>query len=302
MTIQDFKYALSKSSILTCCWLATQLVLLSSLTSHAKQPPWKQIWQDEFNGNKLDDKKWEIFVGNKPHNNERQAYVASRVSVADGNLVLTADDTPHEGKPYSSGKVVSRWAKQYGRWEVRAKLPSTRGTWPAIWILPDWRKHPWPSQGEIDIMENRGDKPFQVSSAFHYGSRQPYKHDFKVKPYTEQIESKPVSYHADFHVYAAEWEKREIRFFVDGDNFWTLRDKDVDGFLSQQTAPMQVILNLAIGGEFVKQAQPDETSVWPQRMLVDYVRVYEQATSAAPPNEEKSATKGKADETGSSNH
>lgn len=279
MTIQFFKYAPSQHSILTCCWLAAQLFLLGFQTTHAKQPTWKQIWQDEFTGTELSEKKWEIFVGSKPHNNEQQAYIASRVHVADGNLVLTADDTPHEGKPYSSGKVVSRWAQQYGRWEVRAKLPSTRGTWPAIWILPDWRKHPWPSQGEIDIMENRGDKPFQVSSAFHYGSRQPYKHDFKYKPYSKQVEGKPVNYHADFHVYAAEWEKREIRFFVDGENFWTLRDEDVDGFLSQQTAPMQVILNLAIGGDFVKQAQPDETSVWPQRMLVDYVRVYERKAS-----------------------
>lgn len=262
-------------------WVATLVLPFTSQATFAKQPTWTQIWGDEFNGKSLDEKKWEIFIGSKPHNNEKQAYVASRVSVADGNLVLIADDTPHEGQPYSSGKVVSRWYKQHGRWEVRAKLPSTRGTWPAIWILPDWRKHPWPSEGEIDIMENRGDQPFQVNGAFHFGSRKPYKHDFKFKLYSKQVEDKPVNYHEGFHVYAAEWEKQEIRFFVDGEKFWTLTDDEVDGFLSQQTAPMQVILNLAIGGDFVKKAQPDESSKWPQRMLVDYVRVYERASKSS---------------------
>ncbi|QDT00830.1 Beta-glucanase precursor [Adhaeretor mobilis] len=246
----------------------------------AKQPVWQQVWAEEFNGPELDKSQWQIAETTKPHNNEQQAYRASHVRVEDGNLVLSATNDSFGGKPFSSGKVVSIQEWRFGRWEVRAKLPSTRGTWPAIWILPDSKKYRWPSQGEIDILENRGDWPHVVSHAFHYGTNPPYTHKFESSPYELAVKGKPVDFHQGYHTYAAEWDKEEIRFFVDGAPSWTVTDEKLDGFLSHQTAPMQVILNLAVGGDYVKEAQPDATSNWPQHMLVDYVRVFQRNSTS----------------------
>lgn len=237
------------------------------------QPGWKLVWSDEFEGAALDTSKWDIIDWTTPHNNERQAYHPDQVTVSGGNLVLTAVDIPYGGKAYRSGKVESKWTKQYGRWEVRAKLPRTQGTWPAIWLLPDGRQYPWPTQGEIDIMENRGDKPTKITSAYHWGPS-PRKRKFLSEKREISRSDRLVDFAEGFHIYAVEWDASELRFFVDDVQFFTINDSDTDGFLSSQSAPAEVLLNIAVGGDYVGDAQPDETSVWPQRMLVDYVRVY----------------------------
>jgi len=240
---------------------------------HAADTDWQLTWSDEFDADRVDESKWTRVEWKTPHNNERQAYDAARATVAEGNLVLTADDTEFGGKPYTSGKVKSKYQQHYGRWEIRAKLPCTKGTWPAIWLLPDVKQSPWPSQGEIDIMEHRGDKPELVTSAFHWGPNF-HGRKFLVDEHEATQADKPVDYTSDFHVYSVEWNKYQIQFFVDDVLHYTIRDADTDGFLSQQAAPVEVHLNVAVGGDYVDQAQPDESSVWPQEMLVDYVRVY----------------------------
>ncbi len=255
--------------IFLVCWIFS----LISSPAHGDSPGWKLVWSDEFEGTSLDTSKWDIIDWTTPHNNERQAYHPDQITVSGGNLVLTAVDIPYGGKAYRSGKVESKWTKQYGRWEVRAKLPKTQGTWPAIWLLPDGRQYPWPTQGEIDIMENRGDKPTRITSAFHWGPS-PRKRKFLSEKREISRSDRLVDFAEGFHTYAVEWDAQELRFFVDEVQFFTINDSDTDGFLSSQSAPAEVLLNVAVGGDYVGDAQPDETSVWPQQMLVDYVRVY----------------------------
>jgi beta-glucanase (GH16 family) len=239
----------------------------------AQTPGWTQIWNDEFDGAALDAAKWTREVTNNPANNEQQAYVTSQVAVAGGNMVITSENIPTNGKPYRSGRVHSNYAQRHGRWEVRADLPTSRGMWPAIWLLPNTSQHSWPSQGEIDILENRGNQPNLTSSAYHYGTNPPFFHDYD---YTEQTTARfgtPVNYHTGFHTYAVEWDASKIRFFVDDVHHWTLYNSDTNGYLGNQTAPMRTMLNTAVGGDFLGDQQPNATTVWPQQFLIDYVRI-----------------------------
>lgn len=261
---------------------ASSLAIVAALASSSWSAPpgWTKTWSDEFDGATLDTSKWDPILWTTPYNNERQAYMPEQVTMSGGNLVLTATNVPYGGKPYRSGKVESKFTQQYGRWEVRAKLPGTRGTWPAIWLLPDTTTYPWPSQGEIDIMENRGNQPTLTSSAYHYGANVGA-HQYKTAEQRTSIDGTLENYHADFHVYAVEWDAKKLRFFVDEVNYLTVYDEDVGGRLSTQTAPVETLLNVAVGGDFLGSAQPNGTSVWPQQMLIDYVRVY--ARDADPP-------------------
>jgi len=271
----------SVSTTLLAVVLACTGGLPAGTYAEAAPPGWRKTWGDEFNDNQIDATKWDLILWTTPFNNEHQAYHPSRVTVSQGNLSLTADGADFEGKSYTSGKVESKFAQQYGRWEVRAKLPSTQGTWPAIWLLPETTTYPWPSQGEIDIMENRGHQPHLTSSAYHWGA------NFQTRRFITQQQQaanggQSENYHTEFHTYAVEWDARKLRFFVDGVHYQTISNAETDGFLGNQTAPMEINLNLAVGGDFVKGAQPDGNSSWPQRMLIDYVRVYQRDDSPPP--------------------
>ena len=252
----------------------------ASLVS-AAPPGWNQTWADEFEGTTVDTTKWDPILWTTPFNNEQQAYHPSRVTVSDGNLVLTADDANFGGKSYTSGKVESKYTQQYGRWEIRAKLPGTQGTWPAIWLLPDTSVYPWPSQGEIDIMENRGHQPELTSSAYHWGP------NFQTRQFTfEEQEAtnggQAENYHDEFHTYAVEWDATKLRFFVDDVHYQTISNARTGGFLGRQSAPVETVLNVAVGGDFLGGEQPNGSSVWPQQMLIDYVRIYERDASPPP--------------------
>ncbi|MEO2049397.1 MAG: glycoside hydrolase family 16 protein [Pirellulales bacterium] len=256
-------------------------VLVGSSIIYAAPAGWNATWSDEFDGTQLDTSKWDPILWTTPFNNEQQAYHPSRATVSGGNLVLTADDANFGGKSFTSGKVESKFEQQHGRWEVRAKLPGTQGTWPAIWLLPDTAQYPWPSQGEIDILENRGNQPELTSSAFHWGP------DFFGRQFVfaEQQATnggQAENHHDDFHTYAVEWSASRLRFFVDDVHYYTISNANTGGFLGNQTAPMELNLNVAVGGDFLGGAQPNESSVWPQQMLVDYVRVYERDTAPPP--------------------
>ncbi len=239
-------------------------------------PGWKVVWSDDFDGDRIDTAKWRVITSTKPTNNSLHAYLPGQVSVAAGNLVITSLNHAFGKLPYRSGQVISKSEQQYGRWEVRAKLPTSRGMWPAIWLLPDIDKYLWPSQGEIDIMENRGDEPNMISSAFHWGTNPPYFHSFVTSNHESISNGARQNYHESFHTYAVEWEPAQIRFFVDGQHHYTVNDANTNGDLSKLSAGMHVVLNIAVGGDFLND--PDATTVWPQQMLIDYVYVYSPAT------------------------
>jgi hypothetical protein len=143
--------------------------------------------------------------------------------------------------------------------------------WPAIWLLAD---APWPSQGEIDIMENRGDSPNLTSSAFHYGVNdgRNFEHNFVFNEQTSVHNGLDVNYHDSYHTYSVEWDPKQIRFMVDDVHHWTVRDSDVGGFLSNNVGEMRLIINTAIGGNFLDD--PDSSTTWPQEFAVDYVHAY----------------------------
>jgi beta-glucanase (GH16 family) len=242
--------------------------------AHAQTHGWDQVWSDEFEGTAVDPAKWAKEVTNNPANNEKQAYIADQVTVSNGNMVITSENIPSGNKPYRSGRVHSNFTKQYGRWEVRADLPTSKGLWPAIWLLPNTDQYNWPSQGEIDIMENRGQQPHLTSSAYHYGTNPPFNHQFRFSEQTMARFGQPVDFHDGFHTYAVEWDATKLRFFVDDLHHWTLFNSDTGGFLGNQSAPMWTMLNTAVGGDFLGPGgQPDGTTVWPQQFLIDYVRI-----------------------------
>ncbi|TWU51036.1 Glucan endo-1,3-beta-glucosidase A1 precursor [Rubripirellula tenax] len=261
------------------------LVLLASLSLSAHsvlaQAPavsgFDLAWLDEFDGMSIDSSKWDVADTNVPTNNSLQDYLPDQVSVSGGNLVITAENSASRGLPYVSGSVISKVAQQYGRWEVRANLPTGKGMWPAIWLLSDTTKNAWPSQGEIDIMENRGDQPNLTSSAFHYGTNPPFSHQFVAKEQQSVAGGSQVNYHNSFHNYAVEWDNKQIRFYVDDVHHATVRDSDTGGFISRQSDGMNVILNLAVGGDFLDN--PDASTPWPQDFRVDHVYAYTKADS-----------------------
>jgi beta-glucanase (GH16 family) len=259
--------------------LIASTILFDCQVSSAATDAWTQVWADEFNGSAVNTTNWRNLQWTEPYNNERQAYVPSQASVLGGMLTITATNQPFGGKQYRSARLESNYSNQYGRWEIRAKLPSTKGTWPAIWLLPNGAQYPWPSQGEIDILENRGQQPNLTSAAFHYGPNS-NSHQYKYDENTTARFGQPVNYHDSFHTYTVEWDAQKIRYFIDDVNWYTLYDSEVNGTISQN-APMETVLNVAVGGDFLggSDQQPDGSSIWPQTMQVDYVRVFERDNS-----------------------
>jgi beta-glucanase (GH16 family) len=173
-----------------------------------------------------------------------------------------------------------------GRIEARIDLPTTQGMWPAFWMNPNQVQ--WPLGGEIDIMENKGAFPTVVSSAFHW-QKDPgpccNNHQFVAQNYHTFVNGVPVDFSIGFHTYTAEWDKNpttnvnEIRFYVDGAKFFTVDENDPNlPAMSDAnfTTAKNIILNLAVGGDF--GGDPNGTTVFPQKMLVDYVRVWHRPT------------------------
>ncbi|MFT5300176.1 MAG: beta-glucanase (GH16 family) [Mariniblastus sp.] len=231
-------------------------------------------WFDEFDSNTLNTELWTAANTNVTTNNSLQDYLPEQVSVETGNLVIRSENSPSRGLPYRSGLVTSNTTQKHGRWDVRAKLPTSKGMWPAIWLLAD---APWPSQGEIDIMENRGDEATMTSSAFHYGTNPPFSHQYKTKNQTTVRDGVDANYHNDFHTYSVEWDPNQIRFYVDDVHHWSVRDSEVGGFLSGNVGDMRLIINTAVGGEFLDN--PDDSTVWNQEFKIDYVHAYSKSNA-----------------------
>lgn len=239
-------------------------------------PDYQLMWSDEFNYNGLpDDSKWSYDVGGSGWgNNEAQYYTNARLQnseVKDGYLHITAIKEDFEGKKYTSARLVTRtkgdWL--YGRFVVRAKLPKGTGMWPAIWMLPtDWAYGGHPASGEIDIMENLGYIPYWIAATFH---TQLY--TYKLLTYKQEIINISDCY-SEFHNYILEWEPSECRVYVDSKLYNTFKN-DGAGF---QTWPFDkrfhLLLNVAVGGTFGGPQGIDD-SIFPQSMVVDYVRVYQ---------------------------
>ena len=250
-------------------------------SSHAKL-----VWSDEFNGTALDTGKWHYDTAfNKQgwFNKEQQYYSAGRPeNFRLGGGVLTIE-ARHEkldpakypdwgGQNYTSGRIYSQGAGwTYGFYEIRAKLPCAPGTWPAIWMLPT-NMVKWPDDGEIDIMEQVGAEPNLIYASLHTGM-------FNHVKGTQRSAQKPVPTScADFHIYQLDWRPDEILIGVDGQGILRVANDQPGGKGAWPfNVPFRMILNLAIGGDWAGAKGIDDAAM-PQRMDVDYVRVWQVPT------------------------
>ena len=235
----------------------------------------KLVWSDEFEYTGLPDtSKWSYDVGGHGWgNNESQYYTQNRLEnarVENGVLIIEARREGFQGRSYTSARVISKdkgdW--KYGRFEIRAKLPRGRGTWPAIWMLPtDWVYGGWPASGEIDIMEHVGYEMNIIHGTIHTDR---FNHTKGT-----QIGSSLLARNVDteFHVYAMEWRPDRIDIFLDGKRYFTVSN-DGSGFEAWPfDQRFHLLMNIAVGGNW-GGAQGIDDSIFPQRMEIDYVRVY----------------------------
>ncbi len=250
---------------------------------------WTLVWSDEFDGPGIDATKWEHEVNGRGGGNHELQYYTDRASnsfVENGCLVIQAlreDYTGPDGtRAYTSARLrtLNKGDWLYGRFEIRAKLPTGQGLWPAIWMLPsDWAYGSWAASGEIDIMELLGHQPNKVYGTLHYGGTAPDNvhtgADFSLGSgdFTNQ-----------FHVFALEWEPNEIRWQVDGNWYakqtaWRTAGADYPAPFNRR---FHLLLNVAVGGDW--PGSPDDKTEFPQRMVVDYVRVYKPAPDPPGPN------------------
>ena len=257
------------------------VILLVLISGHANAQFKKLVWSDEFNVNGLPDStKWGYDLGTGCPticgwgNHELQYYtskVAKNARVENGMLIVEAHKETMPGATYSSARLVTKnkgdW--KYGRIDVRAKLNVGLGSWPAIWMLPtDWKYGAWPMSGEIDIMENVGYWPDSIVGTVHTNAYNGMKGTQKTKG----LGFKDLA--TAFHVYSIEWEASEIRFYIDNKLYNQFKNtgKSIDEWPFDQR--FHVILNIAVGGDFGGKMGVDE-SIFPRRMTVDYVRVYQ---------------------------
>lgn len=257
--------------------LLAWMLVLAAIAAEPGLSGWQLIWQDEFNGSELDRSKWEFEVNaDGGGNNELQYYITNNVRVSGGFLTIEA-----KRERYGKGRTVRQFTSSrirtkgkgdwlYGRLDVRAKLPEGRGMWPAIWMLPtDERYGGWPHSGEIDIMELLGHRPKEVHGTLHYSDR---KGDHAYTGTNHVL--KAGTFAQDFHLFRLEWEPQEIRWYVDDElyetqNRWSSRTNRFPAPFDQR---FHLIFNLAVGGNW--PGNPDKTTLFPQSMVVDYVRVY----------------------------
>jgi beta-glucanase (GH16 family) len=228
-------------------------------------------WNDEFDGPQLDRGKWVEETGGHGFGNNELEYYTDRgwnVRVSGGNLQIEARREDRDGRHYTSARIRTAGLKErtYGRYEARIKIPRGKGIWPAFWLLgANCKDNDWQRCGEIDIMENIGTEPALIHGTMHgpgyYGDQ----------GFGQTSALASGAYADDYHVYALEWEPREVRWYRDGVLYHTARPDLVKGQWVFDH-PFFVILNLAVGGNW--PGSPDATTTFPQRMLVDYVRVY----------------------------
>lgn len=235
---------------------------------------WTLVFSDEFDApGAPDPAKWGYEVG-YIRNKEAQYYTSrpENVRVEAGHLLIEGRKEIYEGFGYTSASVNTqgRFEFLYGRVEVRAKLPAGIGAWPAIWMLGTNRAQVgWPACGEIDVMENVGFDPLRIHGSVHTAA---YNHTIGTQKTATVTVTDPSN---DFHVYAMEWFADRIDIFVDGQKYFTFRNEGTGSRTWPFDQPQYLLINLAIGGSWGGQKGIDG-SRFPQRYLIDYVRIYQQ--------------------------
>lgn len=277
---------------LICLTLPINSRLSPSIVVKAAPPTvWSLVWSDEFNGPSgapVDATKWTAEVGGGGWGNNELEYYTSRVDnsyQSGGTLVIKAIKEHYTGsdfvtREYTSARLITRnkFSPQYGRFEARIKLPFGQGIWPAFWMLGNnIGTVGWPQCGEIDILENIGREPTIIHGTIHGPG---YSGEFGIGASYSLPNNQRF---ADaFHTFAVEWEPNVVRFYCDGILYKTLTPANLPaGKTWVYDHPFFILMNLAVGGYW--PGYPDATTVFPQTMLVDYVRVYQRTTTSSTP-------------------
>ncbi len=239
-------------------------------------PGYTLAWSDEFAGTNLDMTVWNQETGNGSNgwgNNELEFYTNSpkNTLVSNGNLIIEARKEPMGGFNYSSARLTTQNKKtfKFGRIDIRAKLPVSKGIWPALWMLgANITSVSWPACGEIDIMELIGTYPGRVSGTMHW-KKGDGSHGSKGSSYN--LPSGDFS--QQFHVYSIIWAQDIIKWYVDDILCLTVTSADAGAAFYPFNANQFFIFNVATGGDW--PGPPDASTPFPQRMFVDYVRVFQ---------------------------
>lgn len=265
----SFKMATHNTSLVARCWCC---VLLAALAVNAG---WVMTWNDEFNGDQIDETRWNVYNNWSQLSNQVEIYIEKNAYVQNGNLMLKVTKEPYlfEGLLYNftSGKVDSlhKFSQKFGRWEFKAKLPNVyaSGVHPALWLLGE---SCWPVGGEIDVMEQTCNyKNVYTTSTLHFG-KECGKDLSHVRPseFPSPRSGVTVNFTSDYHVFSAEWNSSHISYFVDS-NCTLVLPASTNVSIPQND--MFIIISAAV---MRAQSFPQPDWVWPVFHIVDYVRVY----------------------------
>ena len=244
----------------------------------ASYPGYTLTWSDEFNGTSLDAGAWSNESGDGCPglcgwgNNELEYYTAppNNLFFQDGKMIIEARQETFGGKSYTSSRIKTQGKQsfKYGRIDIRAILPKGKGIWPAFWLLPQDNVYGgWPKSGEIDMMENMGSEPSKVVGTLHYGPG-------PGSTYISRNYSVPgPNLNDQFHLFSLEWKQDQIKWYVDDVLYSTINKADLGGLNYPFNEKFFLIINLAVGGNF--SGNPDASTLFPQWLIVDYIRVYQ---------------------------
>ena len=236
------------------------------------------LWSDEFDQAQVNPATWSYETGDGCPalcgwgNNELQYYssAADNLFFQDGKMIIEARAEKFGGKDYTSSRIKTQGKKafKFGRIDIRALLPVGKGVWPAFWMLPEDNVFGgWPRSGEIDMMEYLGSEPSKVLGTLHYGPG-------PGSTYLTKTTTLPSgTFNDKFHVFSLEWEEDEIRWYIDQNLYATINKADIGNNNYPFNERFFFIINMAVGGNL--PGSPDASTVFPQHLIVDYIRVYQ---------------------------
>ncbi|MEM7368383.1 MAG: family 16 glycosylhydrolase [Bacteroidota bacterium] len=233
------------------------------------------VWADEFEGTSINTDNWTHEIGGHGWGNEESQYYTDREDnsyVSNGNLIIEAKLESFSGSAYTSARMITlnKQSFQYGRVDIRAILPEGQGIWPALWMLGNnFPTVGWPACGEIDIMELLGHEPEKTHGTAHWGAQgQGFSHNKSGSLVLQE-----GKFSDEYHVFSIIWEPGSIKWLLDDEEFHTVTNADVNGAYPFD-AEFFFIFNIAVGGRW--PGYPDATTQFPQQMLVDYIRVFQE--------------------------
>lgn len=241
---------------------------------------YRLVWEDDFIGEVLDGSSWTFQKGTGSEyglygwgNNELQYYRTENTRLENGYLKITAKKENFHDQSYTSSRLytIGKKSFQYGRFDIRAKLPTTQGMWPALWMLGEnIGSIGWPRCGEIDIMEVVGKQPRHLLGTLHWHNED---RNQKVQAGGEiYLNTEKAGFDQEFHVFSIEWDSKEIRWYLDNRQYASVNISQ--GHMSEFHKPFHFLFNIAVGGNW--PGSPDQNTIFPSEMAVDYIRVFQQ--------------------------